>query len=213
MRSRRVEVCSVTRWSSTITQSETYSSMPWRVSVPSPRSPVITAVTPRSLSQPNRRRSSERRIAVLENAPNSVSIVSITTRLAPTCVDRRAEPQEQRRRGPSRRSRPCSAADDARRGRSRACRRPRTGRGRSPARRRWRSRSSADSSNATNTPGSSNCGDAADEELHRRAASCRSRPDRRRASVVPGQAAAGHLVEPADAGRRLCKRRKMLACR
>ena len=28
IRSRRVEVCSITRWSRTITQSETYSSMP-----------------------------------------------------------------------------------------------------------------------------------------------------------------------------------------
>ena len=59
-RSRRVDVCSMTRWSSTITQSETYSSMPCRVSEPSPRSPVTTAVTPRSFSQPNNRRSSER---------------------------------------------------------------------------------------------------------------------------------------------------------
>ena len=46
IRSRRVEICSVTRWSRKITQSETYSSRPWRVSVPSPRSPVMTAVTP-----------------------------------------------------------------------------------------------------------------------------------------------------------------------
>ena len=42
---------SVTRWSRRITQSETYSSMPCRVRVPSPRSPVMTAVTPLSLSQ------------------------------------------------------------------------------------------------------------------------------------------------------------------
>ena len=34
MRSRRVETWSRTRWSSRITQSETYSSRPWRVSVP-----------------------------------------------------------------------------------------------------------------------------------------------------------------------------------
>ena len=42
IRSRRVEICSLTRWSSRITQSETYSSRPCRVSVPSPRSPVMT---------------------------------------------------------------------------------------------------------------------------------------------------------------------------
>ena len=105
MRSRRVDVCSVTRWSSTITQSDTYSSMPWRVSVPSPRSPVITAVTPRSLSQPNSRRSSERRIAVFVKAPNSVSIVSITTRLAPTASI--AAPR--RRNSPSRSQSPVSS--------------------------------------------------------------------------------------------------------
>ncbi len=46
IRSRRVETWSVTRWSSRITQSETYSSRPCRVSVPSPRSAVMTAVTP-----------------------------------------------------------------------------------------------------------------------------------------------------------------------
>ena len=73
IRSRRVEVCSVTRWSRTITQSETYSSMPWRVSVPSPRSPVITAVTPRSLSQPNSRRSSERRIGGVRRTRRTAS--------------------------------------------------------------------------------------------------------------------------------------------
>ncbi len=32
-RKRREETCSLTRWSSTMTQSETYSSSPWRVSV------------------------------------------------------------------------------------------------------------------------------------------------------------------------------------
>ncbi len=51
-----------TRWSSTMTQSETYSSRPWRVSSPSPRSPVMMAVTPLSFSQRNRRRSSARRM-------------------------------------------------------------------------------------------------------------------------------------------------------
>ena len=62
IRSRRVVTWSCTRLSSRITQSETYSSSPCRVRVPSPRSPVMIAVTPRSLSQPNRRRSSARRI-------------------------------------------------------------------------------------------------------------------------------------------------------
>ena len=56
----------MTRWSRTITQSDTYSSSPCRVSVPSPRSAVMTAVTPLSLSQRNRRRSSARRIAWFE---------------------------------------------------------------------------------------------------------------------------------------------------
>ena len=83
IRSRRVEICSVTRWSSTITASETYSSSPWRVKVPSPRSPVIIAVTPRSLSQRNRRRSSARRIDWFASPAKSDSIVSSTTRRAP----------------------------------------------------------------------------------------------------------------------------------
>ena len=71
----------LTRWSSTITQSETYSSRPWRVSASGslPRSPVTTAVTPLALSQPNRRRSSARRISSLGRAENSDSMVSSTT--------------------------------------------------------------------------------------------------------------------------------------
>ena len=60
-----------TRWSSRITQSETYSSMPWRVSVPSPRSPVMIAVTPLSFSQPNSRRSSARSTASFVRPENS----------------------------------------------------------------------------------------------------------------------------------------------
>ena len=65
------------------TQSETYSSRPWRVSEPvPPRSPVITAVTPRSLSQPKRRRSSARRIPAFDKPPNKDSSVSRTTRFA-----------------------------------------------------------------------------------------------------------------------------------
>lgn len=82
-RSRRVESWSLTRWSSRMTQSETYSSSPCRVSVPSPRSAVMTAVTPRSLSQRNSRRNSERRMAWLSSPPNSVSRVSRTTRRTP----------------------------------------------------------------------------------------------------------------------------------
>ena len=46
-----MEISSFTRWSSTITQSVTYSSIPCRVMVFSPRSPVTMAVTPRSSSQ------------------------------------------------------------------------------------------------------------------------------------------------------------------
>ena len=87
MRSRRVDTWSITRWSSRITQSETYSSKPCRVSWPSPRSPVMTAVTPLSLSQRNRRRSSARKMAAFDRPLNSVSMVSSTTRLAPIAVD------------------------------------------------------------------------------------------------------------------------------
>ncbi len=47
-RSRRVETSSRTRWSSAITQSVTYSSIPCRVRLVSPRSPVTMVVTPRS---------------------------------------------------------------------------------------------------------------------------------------------------------------------
>ena len=50
---------------------------------PSPRSPVMTAVTPFVLSQRNSRRSSARRIASLARPAKSASMVSSTTRLAP----------------------------------------------------------------------------------------------------------------------------------
>ena len=56
MRNRRVELWSSTRWSSTITQSETYSSSPWRVRCSASRSPVTMAVTPFSFSHRNSRR-------------------------------------------------------------------------------------------------------------------------------------------------------------
>ena len=48
-----------------------------------PRSPVMMAVTPLSLSQRNSRRSSARRMASSVNAAKRDSIVSSTTRLAP----------------------------------------------------------------------------------------------------------------------------------
>ena len=75
----------MTRWSRVTTQSETYSSIPNRVRLPSlPRSPVITTVRSRSLSHRNRRPSSPRMMASFGSALNSSSIVSSTTRLAPT---------------------------------------------------------------------------------------------------------------------------------
>ena len=49
-------------------------------------------------------------------------------------------------------------------------------------------------------------GDAADQELHRRAASCRIRPGRTPGSRGRGAAAAGDLVEATDARRRLVHR-------
>src|SRR3990172_8649587 len=82
-RRRRVDTCAVTRWSRRMTQSATYSSSPWRVIVLSPRSPVITEVTPFSLSHRNRRLSSDLRMPSLWNPPKSDSTVSSTTRLAP----------------------------------------------------------------------------------------------------------------------------------
>ena len=96
MRRRRVAISSSTRWSSTITQSETYSSMPKRVSVP-----LAAALAgdhrrqPRSLSQRNSRPSSARTMASLASAANSTSMVSSTTRLAPTASTAAAEPDEQ----------------------------------------------------------------------------------------------------------------------
>ena len=74
----------MTRWSSRITQSETYSSSPCRVRAPTPRSAVTTAVTRRAFSQRNRRRSSARSRLAFDKPANRLSIVSSTTRLAPT---------------------------------------------------------------------------------------------------------------------------------
>ena len=156
MRRRRVEIWSVTRWSSKITQSETYSSRPWRVSVPSPRSPVMMAVTPLSLSQRNRRRSSERRMWVLVRPANSVSIVSSTTRLAPTASMAAAEADEQTFQVVFAGLLDLAALDRAR-GRSRAsCRRSaRSGRSRASA--TFSARSVARSSKLMKTPGSPCC--------------------------------------------------------
>src|SRR4051812_46305815 len=66
-----------------ITQSLTYSSRPWRVSVPSPCSPVMTTVTPFSFSQRKSRRSSARRMAKFVSPEKSDSMVSSSTRFAP----------------------------------------------------------------------------------------------------------------------------------
>ena len=94
-RRRRVETCSVTRWSSRITQSETYSSRPCRVSVPSPRSPVMIAVTPLSFSQRNRRRSSARRMRLVREAAEQRLDRVEHDALGADRVDRVAEADEQ----------------------------------------------------------------------------------------------------------------------
>jgi KaiC/GvpD/RAD55 family RecA-like ATPase len=99
-----IDTWSLTRWSSRITQSDTYSSRPWRVSEPSPRSPVMTAVTPLSFRKRNSRRSSERSSAWFSKPLNSDSMVSSTTRLAPT--ESIARPR--RRNRPSRSNSPVS---------------------------------------------------------------------------------------------------------
>src|SRR5450759_5107516 len=84
-RRRRVEISSRIRWSSTITQSETNSSMPCRVSLSGrSRSAVMTVVNSFCLSQPNRRRISARRIPGFGISPKSASMVSRTIRRAPT---------------------------------------------------------------------------------------------------------------------------------
>ena len=145
----------MTRWSRTITQSETYSSIPCRVSAPSPRSPVITAVTPRAFSQPSSRRSSERRWAALVRTPKRFSIVSSTTRVALTSS--MAAPS--RMNNASRSHSPDVVqlgADQVRRGRPPAGRPPGAGSGRSRASATLTARSSAVSSKATKTPGSPN---------------------------------------------------------
>jgi len=82
--SRRVATSSCRWWPKAITQSDTYSSIPYRLSASlSPRSPVTIAVTSRSSSQRNSRPSSARTTASDLNAANSASIVSSMTRRAP----------------------------------------------------------------------------------------------------------------------------------
>ena len=84
MRRRRVAVSSFTRWLKTTTKSATYSSRPWRVMCRSPLSPVTIAVTPRSASHWKRRLISARMMTSSLNAEKRTSMVSSTTRLAPT---------------------------------------------------------------------------------------------------------------------------------
>ncbi len=202
IRSRRVEVCSVTRWSSTITQSETYSSMPWRVSVPSPRSPVITAVTPRSLSQPNSRRSSARRIAVFVNAPNSVSMRVDHDPLGADLVDRGAEAEEQARRGPSSPVSSTSPAVDARRGRSPGGRRPAAAARSKPSEATLATRSSTDLLEGDEHAGLAELGDPPDQELHREqrlAAAGRPADQRRPARGSPPPVTSSRPLMPVGA--------------
>ena len=63
--------------------------------VRSPRSPVMTAVTSRSLSQRKSRRSSARRIASFEKPEKIASIVSMAIRLRAHAVDEGAEADEE----------------------------------------------------------------------------------------------------------------------
>ena len=154
-RRRRVAICSVTRWSSRMTQSETYSSRPWRVSAPARARPVMTAVTPLSFSQRNSRRSSARRMARWAGRRTALRACPAPRawrrwnrsrdpagRTALPGHTRRSPRSRCARCGRSRRA-ASSAADQAARDRSRAMRRSAS--------------SSAVSSKAMNTPGSPNC--------------------------------------------------------
>ena len=186
IRSRRVERCSSTRWSSRITQSETYSSSPCRVSWPSPRSPVITVVTPRSFSQRNSRRSSARRIDVVREAAEERSR---------SCRAPRAWRRACRSRG--------RAGRRARRGRTRPSRRSRCARrarGRSASRLRALELREVEPERADvfgqlarglleghEDAGLAESRRAAAPGTGARTASCRSRRSRRRAWAVPGE--------------------------
>ena len=150
-------------------------------------------------------------MAVFENAPKSVSMVSITTRLAPTAS--MAAPS--RRNRPSRSQSPVSSISRA--GdvdvvdhelavglELREVEAQRRHVGDEVVGRLLEGHEHA---------GLAELGDPADEELHgeqRLAAAGRAADERR---AAPRQPAAGHLVEPADAGRRLRQRAQPHPCR
>ncbi len=156
MRRRRVEISSRIRWSSRITQSETNSSMPCRVSLSGPsRSAVMTVVRPCCLSHPNSRRISARRIRGFGNSAKSASSVSRTTRRAPT----RRTASAMRMKRPSRSNSPVSEISAremdtwSRNSFFSATRRFRS----KPSDRAFSARSGIVSSNEMNTPGSPYC--------------------------------------------------------
>ena len=191
-----------TRWSSRITQSETYSSSPWRVSVASPRSPVMTAVTPLSFSQRNSRRSSARSIAWF-GQPGEERLDGVEhDALGADRVDRVPEPDEQPFEvvlAGSPRSR-C-----ARRGRDRdelCFRADQSCPDRIPATRRSFRGPRPSPRSDINTPGSPNSSAPRTRNsiASRRLAAAGAAADERRPPAR--QAAAGDLVEAGDAGRR-----------
>jgi hypothetical protein len=128
--------------------------MPYRVSCPSrPRSPVIRVVNPWSFSHRSRRLNSARTTASLSRAPNSTSMVSSTTRRAPTACTA----ADSRMNRPSRSNSPVVTNSVASTRHASTTRCPPAS---SPARSKpseatSSANSSADSSNASNTPGSS----------------------------------------------------------
>ena len=142
------------------------------------------AVTPFSLSQRKSRRSSARRMASLGRPAKSASMRVEHDALGADLVDHACRGGRTGLPGRTRRS-PRSRC--ARCGRSRwpaSC--GGSGRRRSkPSEATFLASSSAVSSKAMKTPGSSNSRDAADDELHAPAASCRSRRRRRPAWAGP----------------------------
>ena len=82
MRIRLVAICSLTRLSTKMMQSEIYSSRPWWVNVPCCTSPVISAVTCLSLSQRKSLLISKRNMPVSVTPANNDSMESSTTRFA-----------------------------------------------------------------------------------------------------------------------------------
>src|SRR5664279_582023 len=153
-RSRRVASSSWIRSSSSTTQSETYSSMPYLVSSPDrPRSLVMIAVRPRSLSQRTSRFSSARTVDSLSSAANNTSTVSSTTRFAP--IVSTALPSLMNR--PSRSNPPATTAPASIRNTSTANSPRRSSSGRSnPSEAMSVANSSAASSKDSRTPGSPN---------------------------------------------------------